>query len=159
MRSLKAALLVLSAITIPAIASAQSTRPDYSGVFVLDPAQSDQSPVVPQKLQYTIKQSPADVVVARVQETPVGESTGTLRFTLDGTLSINESNGANGPMKVKTTVTWEAGGAAVFTSDTDTGIHQVDRWTLIDGGKKLQIDRTVAMGDQGAKGKMTLVRQ
>ncbi|MDB4917211.1 MAG: hypothetical protein JWM95_4855 [Gemmatimonadetes bacterium] len=157
MRTIKYALLCCSLVA-PAMAYAQAAHPDFSGSYALDVAASEQSPLVPQKMTYVVTQTGTSMQVERAMVNAAGETTAKIRYTTDGKPSQNEYNTGPGMMHVTTIVTWE-GASPVFTNDTDTGIHQVDKWTLLEGGKKLQIARTIKVGENGASATMVLVRQ
>ncbi|MEO7455839.1 MAG: hypothetical protein ABIY52_06210 [Gemmatimonadaceae bacterium] len=160
MRS-KLFLYALAFAFVPAASNAQAAHPDYSGAFTLDPAQSEQSPLVPPKLIYHIKLAGTGMVVERTQASPAGDMQTTLRYTLDGNASVNEYPVGGNVAKVSTVVTWDHE-SLVLSSVVPIGdnrIEQVDKWTLLDGGKKLQIERSVNNGQQTMTGKMLLVRQ
>ena len=78
MRKVSSALLLTLLAIAPAVARAQATHPDYSGTFVLDPAQSE-GQMVPQKQTLKITQTPAGLTVDRTQTNQMGESTSQMK--------------------------------------------------------------------------------
>jgi ABC-type xylose transport system substrate-binding protein len=160
MRKVSSALLLTLLAIAPAVAHAQAARPDYSGTYVLDPAQSD-GQMVPQKMTLKITQTPAGLTVDRSQTTQMGESTSQMKYTLDGAASKNTLNMGGNPVDVSTVVSWE-GASAVLTSAMkfgDNDAQSVEKWSLTDGGKKLNIERKVSAGGQEFANKLVLLRQ
>jgi hypothetical protein len=161
MRKVSSALLLTLLAIAPAVAGAQAAaHPDYSGTYVLDPAQSD-GQMVPQKMTLKITQTPAGLTVDRSQTTQMGESTSQMKYTLDGAASKNTLNMGGNPVDVSTVVSWE-GASAVLTSAMkfgDNDAQSVEKWSLTDGGKKLNIERKVNAGGQEFANKLVLVKQ
>ena len=160
MRMVSTALLAL-VLALPSLASAQAAaRPDFSGSWTFDPAQSDQGQMVPQKLSQTITQTANGLVVDRTQTNQMGEVKATLKYSLDGSPSVNELNFGGNAVQVTTVVSWD-GSSPVFTNTLkfgDNEIKQVDRWTLADGGKKLEVLRTFNRDGQETRTKLVLVK-
>ena len=160
MRKVSSALLLTVLAVAPAVVRAQAAHPDYSGTYVLDPAQS-QGERLPQKMTLKITQTPAGLTVDRTQTNQMGESTAQMKYTLDGAASKNTLNMGGNPVDVSTVVTWE-GASAVLTSAMkfgDNDAQSVEKWSLDDGGKKLIIDRKVSFGGQEFANKAVLVKQ
>jgi hypothetical protein len=161
MRTVSRGVLALALVlAVPAVSRAQAARPDFSGTYVLDPAQSDQGQMVPSKLTQTISQTATEFLVDRTQANQMGETTVKLKYAFTGT-SVNELNIGGNPVQVSTVVTWE-GDSPVFTSALkfgDAEIKQVDKWTLSDGGKKLTINRSFDRGGEVMALKLGLVKQ
>ena len=161
MRKVSSALLLTLLAVAPAVARAQAAaHPDYSGTYVLDPAQSE-GQMVPQKMTLKITQTPAGLTVDRTQTTQMGESTSQMKYTLDGAASKNTLNMGGNAVDVSTVVTWE-GASAVLTSAMkfgDNDAQSVEKWSLTDGGKKLNIERKVSAGGQEFANKLVLVKQ
>jgi hypothetical protein len=160
MRKVSSALLLTLLAIAPAVAHAQAARPDYSGTYVLDPAQSE-GQMVPQKMTLTITQTPAGLAVERAQTTQMGESTSQMKYTLDGAASKNTLNMGGNPVDVSTVVTWE-GASPVLTSSMkfgDNDAQSIEKWSLADGGKKLSIDRKINAGGQEFANKLVLMKQ
>ena len=160
MRKVSSALLLTFLAIAPAVAHAQAAHPDYSGTYVLDPAQSE-GQMVPQKMTLKITQTPAGFTVDRTQTTQMGESTSQMKYTLDGKESKNTLNMGGNPVDVSTIVTWE-GASAVLTSAMKFGendAQSIEKWALADGGKKLSIDRKISAGGQEFANKLVLVKQ
>ena len=161
MRKVSSALLLTLLAIAPAIAGAQAAaHPDYSGTYVLDPAQSE-GQMVPQKLTLKITQTPAGLTVDRTQTSQMGESTSQMKYALDGTASKNTLNMGGNPVDVSTVVTWEAA-SPVLTSSMKFGendAQSVEKWSLAPDGKKLNIDRKINAGGQEFANKLVLVKQ
>src|SRR5215210_4305318 len=163
MRKVSSALLLTLLAVTPAVARAQAataTRPDYSGSYVLDPAQS-QGERVPQKMTLKITQAPTGLTVDRTQTNQMGETTAQMKYAIDGTASKNTMNMGGNPIDVSTVVTWE-GASPVLTSSMkfgDNDAQSVEKWSLTDSGKKLTIDRKVNAGGQEFTNKLVLVKQ
>ena len=81
MRKLSSALLLSLLAVAPAVARAQAAHPDYSGTYVLDPAQSE-GQMVPTKMTLKIAQTPAGLTLDRTQTNQMGESTAQLKYTV-----------------------------------------------------------------------------
>jgi hypothetical protein len=161
MRKVSSALLLTLLAIAPAVARAQATaHPDYSGTYVLDPAQSD-GQMVPQKMTLKITQTAAGLTVDRTQTNQMGESTSQMKYTLDGAASKNTLNMGGNAVDVSTVVSWE-GASAVLTSAMkfgDNDAQSVEKWSLADGGKKLNIERKVNAGGQEFANKLVLLKQ
>jgi len=91
----------------------------------------------------------------------MGESTSQMKYALDGSASKNTLNMGGNPVDVSTVVTWEAT-SPVLTSSMKFGendAQSVEKWSLADGGKKLNIDRKISAGGQEFANKLVLVKQ
>jgi hypothetical protein len=89
MRKVSSALLLTLLVVAPTVARAQAAaHPDYSGTFVLDPAQSE-GQMVPSKMTLKITQTAAGVTVDRTMTNQMGETTSQLKYALDGSASKN----------------------------------------------------------------------
>jgi hypothetical protein len=160
MRKVSSALLLTLLAVAPAVARAQAAHPDYSGTWVLDPAQS-QGQMVPQKMTLKITQAPADLSVDRTQTGQMGEVTSQMKYALDGSTSKNTLTMGGNPVDVSTVVTWE-GDSPVLTSAMkfgDNDAQSVEKWALGDGGKKLTITRKINAGGQEFGNTLVLVKQ
>ena len=160
MRKVSSAVLLTLLAIAPAVARAQAAHPDYSGTYVLDPAQSD-GQMVPQKMTLKIAQTPAGITVDRTQTNQMGESTSQMKYALDGSASKNTLNMGGNSVDVSTVVTWE-GASPVLTSAMkfgDNDAQSIEKWALTDDGKKLRIERKVTAGGQEFANKLVLVKQ
>lgn len=171
MRKASSALLVTLLAVAPAVAGAQAAgtqapgaqaaaRPDFSGTYVLDPAQSE-GQMVPQKMTLKIAQTPAGVTVDRAITGQQGETTSQVKYALDGSTSKNTITMGPNSVDVSTVVTWDAG-SPVLTSTMQAGggdAQIVEKWSLGDGGKKLTVDRKISAGGQEFANKLVLVKQ
>ena len=160
MRKVSSAVLLTLLAIAPAVARAQAAHPDYSGTYVLDPAQSD-GQMVPQKMTLKIAQTPAGLTVDRTQTNQMGESTSQMKYALDGSASKNTLNMGGNSVDVSTVVTWE-GASPVLTSAMKFGendAQSIEKWALTDEGKKLRIERKVTAGGQEFANKLVLVKQ
>jgi len=164
MRKVSSALLLTLLAVAPAIAGAQATqapaRPDFSGTYVLDSAQSE-GQMVPPKMTLKIAQAPAGLTVDRTITGPNGETTSQVKYALDGSASKNTINMGGNPVDISTVVTWE-GQSPVLTSSMQAGGNDaqiIEKWSLADGGKKLTLDRKISAGGQEFANKLVLVKQ
>ena len=160
MRKVSSALLLTLLAVAPAVARAQAAHPDYSGTYVLDPAQSE-GQMIPQKMTLKITQTAAGLTVDRSQTSQMGESTSQMKYTLDGQPSKNTLTMGGNAVDVSTVVTWE-GATPVLTSAMKFGENDassVEKWSLADGGKKLNIERKISAGGQEFGNKLVLVKQ
>lgn len=161
MRTLSSALLLTLFAVAPAVAGAQAAaRPDYSGTYVLDSAQSE-GQMVPQKMSLKITHVPTGLTVDRAQTTQMGETTTQFKYALDGSASKNTLTMGGNPVDVSTVVTWE-GDSPVLTSSMkfgDNDAQSIEKWSLADGGKKLTVDRKISAGGQEFSNKLVLVKQ
>jgi hypothetical protein len=161
MRKVSSALLLTLLVVAPTVARAQAAaHPDYSGTFVLDPAQSE-GQMVPSKMTLKITQTAAGVTVDRTMTNQMGETTSQMKYALDGTTSKNTLNMGGNAVDVSTVVTWE-GASPVLTSAMkfgDNDAQSIEKWSLTDGGKKLNIDRKISAGGQEFANKLVLVKQ
>lgn len=161
MRKVTSALLLTVLAVAPVVARAQAAaHPDYSGTYVLDPAQSE-GQMMPQKMSLKITQTPAGLAVDRTQTNQMGESTTQMKYTLDGQPSKNTLTMQGNQVDVSTVVTWE-GASPVLTSSMKFGendAQSVEKWSLAPDGKKLSIDRKISVGGQEFTNKLVLVKQ
>jgi hypothetical protein len=161
MRKVSSAVLFTLLAVAPAVAGAQAaTRPDYSGTYVLDPAQSE-GQMVPTKMTLKIAQAPAGLTVERTITGQMGETTSQVKYALDGSTSKNTINVGQNPVEVSTVVTWD-GPSPVLSSSMQAGggdAQIVEKWSLGDGGKKLTVDRKISAGGQEFTNKLVLVKQ
>ena len=164
MRKVSSALLLTLLAVAPAIAGAQAApaaaRPDFSGTYVLDPAQSE-GQMVPQKMTLKIAQAPAGLTVERTIMGDQGERTTEAKYALDGSTSKNTINMGETPVEISTVVSWEST-SPVLTSSMQAGGNEaqiVEKWSLADAGKKLTVDRKISAGGQEFTNKLVLVKQ
>jgi len=163
MRKVSSALLLTALVVAPVVARAQAAaaaHPDYSGTYVLDPAQSE-GQMVPQKMTLKITQTPAGLTLDRTQTSQMGESTSQMKYTLDGAPSKNTLTMGGNPVDVSTVVTWE-GASPVLTSSMKFGeqdAQSVEKWSLSPDGKKLSLDRKISAGGQEFTNKLVLLKQ
>jgi hypothetical protein len=164
MRKVSSALLLTALVVAPVVARAQTAaapaHPDYSGTYVLDPAQSE-GQMVPQKMTLKITQTPAGLTLDRTQTSQMGESTSQMKYAIDGTASKNTLSMGGNSVDVSTVVTWE-GPSPVLTSSMKFGendAQSVEKWSLSPDGKKLSLDRKINAGGQEFTNKLVLVKQ
>jgi len=161
MRKVSSALLFTLLAVAPVVAGAQAAaRPDYSGTYVLDPAQSE-GQMVPQKMTLKIAQAPAGLTVDRTITGDQGETTSQVKYALDGSTSKNTVTMGPNSVDVSTVVTWE-GASPVLTSMMQAAGGEaqiVEKWSLADGGKKLTLDRKISAGGQDFANKLVFVKQ
>jgi hypothetical protein len=159
----KQLIMALTTFTLlaPVAAHAQTSRPNFAGTFVMDPAQSDQGQGVPVSLTMQITQTANQFVVTRTQNGGAGDLTAVLTYALDGSTSRNEFKVGENPVNVATVITWD-GASPTLSSSLKVGeadVMQIDKWSMIEDGKKLLINRTLGMGGQSINVKLMLVKK
>ena len=161
MRKVSSALLLALLAVAPAVVHAQAAaRPDYSGTYELDPAQSE-GQMVPPKMTLKIAQAPTGLTVDRTITGQQGEQKTQMKYAIDGTASKNTLTMGPNSVDVSTVITWE-GESPVLTSTMKFGendAQSVEKWSLADGGKKLTVDRKINAGGQEFSNKLVLVKQ
>ena len=162
MRTLSRILFMLFAtVAAPSLAGAQAAHANFAGNWVLDVAQSEGGQFVPAKMTQKITQTANQMIVERSMTNPMGETSATLTYALDGSSAVNDITMGPASTKVSTVVTWE-GDSPVFSSVFNvqgTDISSKDKWTLSDGGKKLTINRTVNIGGEDHASKLVMTKQ
>src|SRR5262245_21792121 len=161
MRKLTTSLFVALLAFAPTLSHAQNAaaRPDFSGTWVLDTAQSDKGQMIPTKMTLKITQTPTEITVHRQQTTQKSHVTAALKDATSGSTAKNQMTMGGNTVDVSTVVTWE-GATPVFTSAMkfgDNEANSVEKWSL--SGKNLTLNRTVNFGGQEFSSKLVLVKQ
>jgi hypothetical protein len=161
MRKLVSSFAVALLALAPSLSHAQSAaaKPDFSGTWVMDTAQSDKGQMIPSKMTLKITQTPKEITVDRQQTTQMGDMTSTMKYATDGSPSKNQLNMGGNAVDVSTVVTWD-GATPVFTSQMNFGgqdAQSVEKWSL--AGKNLTVNRQVSFGGQEFSSKLVLVKQ
>ena len=161
MRKLTSSLFVALLTLAPSVVHAQNAaaKPDFSGTWVMDTAQSDKGQMTPSKMTLKIAQTPKEITVDRQQTTQMGDMTSTMKYATDGSTSKNQLTMGGNNVDVSTVVTWE-GATPVFTSQMNFGgqdAQSVEKWAL--AGKNLTLNRQVSFGGQEFSSKLVLVKQ
>lgn len=128
-----AALIVLDAVICPTYrALAQSTKPDFSGSWILDRTKSDfDGTPAPTSMTEVIEHREPKVVVTTTTKQSGGEDRRVVRLTTDGSESSNEFAGH----QVKTTTHWDGNKLVTVVQDqagrqfTETRALSADRKT------------------------------
>ena len=154
-------LVIATKLLAPTIAAAQSAHPDLSGTWVMDPAKSEQGPLTPQAMTYTVKQSGNTLVVGRNVTTQQSASSSTLTYGLDGKVWKNTFTQDGIEIHASSTLSWDGPTLVIHTTLQlpDQSTDQTDRWTLGPDGKTLLVSRHVEVTGQELNGKLTFVRK
>jgi hypothetical protein len=154
-RPTTALFALVSVLALSATASAQSTKPDFSGTWVLDSAKS-QAPMLPKSAQLFVSQSDKVLSVEHTASTAAGTRVNKLFYHIDGTPSKNSTNGPEGvSIDFNSTTDWSGRTLVITTTaDFNGGFKQVERWTLSGDGKQLTVVGDIAVSGQTATAKM-----
>lgn len=147
-------------LAAPAVVLAQTAHPNFSGKWVMDAAKSEQSPLTPEAMSYTVQQKGDQFIADRHVKSAAGESTAHLVFAIDGKPWKNEWT--QGAMNVigRSTLSWEGSTLIIKTAITADGqeIEQTDRWTLAPDGKSVAVQRSVDAGGQSLTARVVLAK-
>ena len=154
-RSVTALVALVSVLALSAPASAQNSRPDFSGTWTLDATKS-QAPMLPQSAQLVVSQSDKLLTIEHTASNGAGTQTNKLSYNIDGSPSKNSTSPPGGqPIDFNSTTEW-SGRTLVITTTADFsgGFKQVERWTLSADGKQLTVLGDIAVSGQTATAKM-----
>ena len=157
-RALFIASIGASALLAPAALFGQSEHPDFSGKWILDPAKSEQGPLTPQAMSYTVQQRGSQITADRTITTPAGESTAHLVFGVDGKPWKNEWKQGATTVVGSSTLSWEEATLIIKTLISADGqeIQQTDRWTLGADGKTVTVQRSIETGGQSLSARVVM---
>lgn len=117
--------------------------------------------MAPQAMTLVVTQDTKAVTVESSASTQMGEQKGTTVINLDGTASKNTFTTPNGPLDITSTGAWE-GSTFVVTNNANVQgqpLQMTERWSMDNGGKKLHLDRAVAVAGQNFDVKLTFIKQ
>ena len=139
-------MLALASLTA-AFASA-AEKPNFSGVWKMNPAKSDFGPVpAPDKLERTIKHADPKLDITTASVGPQGDMKTDSSYTTDGKDSVNKQAG----MEVKSVAAWEGDKLVIKYKREIQGmdISFVENWSLSADGKVLTVvnDLSTPQGD------------
>jgi hypothetical protein len=133
------AILALVALSAAAFLSA---KPNFTGEWVMNPAQSDFGPIpAPTKMVRTIQHDEPNLHIRNQQSGAQGDITTELKYTTDGKESTNTTRGG----EVKGTCKWEGDSLVIESKRTiqSMEITQVDRWTMSEDGKSMKVESSL----------------
>ena len=149
------AIVVLAAygmLIVPTgAASSQGNKPDFSGHWVLDKAQSDLGPG-PKVDDVTedIQHHEPVLIITTIAKDAGGENKRTVRYTTDGAPNTNQAAGH----EMKTTTRWE-GDTLVTVVRDEAGLELTESRSLSNDGKTQTVETNFGMGKQ----KLLMVRK
>jgi len=156
--SLVVGLLFLLAVFLPAIAQ-DTTKPNFSGIWNLDPDKSSFGPVTPpMAAQYVIRHIGAKLEFDYIQD---GRRTRT-ELTADGEERVTDSNEDGDTL---TRSYWNGRTLVNESRVKPRGLKQTpsvrwtSRWSLSGDGKELTIQRHIDSGEQGIDQKVVFIKQ
>ncbi len=151
-------LAVVATLALAASTLSAQARPDFSGTWVLQLAQSDFGPIpAPTSRQDVIEHQEPALRIVRTQVTAGGEATATLSYAVDGKPHANRAGAAD----VVSVLAWE-GAELVITSTISTPQGEatiVDRMALAANGTTLTQRRTISVQGQQIDQTMVLRKQ
>lgn len=145
-RVLVAAGLVLLFVHSAASAWTQDAKPNFSGTWNLDAAQSDFGPAPPpDSLVAVIDHKEPNVKITITQRSSMGDVTNERTFTTDGKENINKTRTMAGDADLKSTSKWD--GKKLLTASKmempGATVALNDSWELSADGKVLTIVREI----------------
>jgi hypothetical protein len=151
--------LITMLLVAAAPLAAQSTHPDFSGKWTLDPAKSG-GQMMATSVTSTITQTDKAVKVEQKAETPMGPQSATLTYNLDGSPSKNSVTAQGGSIDLNSTAGWKGDTLTIATTAEVQGmqLQQNDKWTLSDGGKTLTISSDISMAGQSMNRKQVFTK-
>ena len=158
MRRSVALAFAFAAIAAPL--AAQSSHPDFSGKWTLDPKSVD-SPMAPTSATMTVAQDAKVLKIDQSVSTQMGDQKATLAFNLDGSPSKNNVAAQGMSIDLASTAAWEGPALVVKTTADIQGQTMVstERWTLDADGKTLRMQRDASVAGQSMSMKMVFNKQ
>ncbi len=147
------ALLLLAAAS-PLLAQtpapAVSAKPDFSGKWTLDVAQSTSDAMAPSSASITVTQTDKTMKLDQSTVTQMGTQNVTLTYNLDGTPAKNNVTVNGMSLELTNTAVWDGDVLVVTTSVPVQGqtYTTVDRWTRDASGKTVTVMSEVSFGGQ-----------
>jgi hypothetical protein len=136
------ALLAVSALAVLTLANAQE-KPNFTGNWKMNADKSDFGPIPkPKKFERLIAQKDNEIFSKTTQAGDQGERTTDLKYTVDGTESVNKLNGQD----VKAVASWEGNKMVVRSKRELQGgmeISQVETWSLSSDGKVITVSNDI----------------
>jgi hypothetical protein len=142
------ARLWIAALTLAAAAAPAAAKPDFTGSWAMNAANSDFGPMpAPSVFTRVVKHQEPTLEVSTTQAGPQGTVTTHLTYTTDGSESINHINGT----EVRSVCRWD-GDTLVISYDRHIGssvISVEERWSLSEDGNVTTIHSNVkgSMGE------------
>lgn len=148
--------LFTMALLLPA--SLALAKPDFSGQWKLDPAQSDFGALpAPTSMERSVEHKDPKLSFKSVQTGPRGEARIELTLTTDGKPFTGKSQFG----EIRGKARWEGDVLVIETTRSVQGgeIAQTDRWQLSADGKSMTVHTTIALPQGGAEIKTTFDKQ
>ena len=139
---IRRSLLAISTLALFANLLSAADKPDFSGSWKMNAAKSEFGPMPgPEKLERTITHKDPVLSSKTTQSGPQGEVTSEMKYTTDGSDSVNKLRGQD----VKSVAKWEADKLVVKSKREAQGmeIAITETWVLSDGGKVLTITNAI----------------
>ena len=149
---------VLYAFASSSAQAQQTTRPKFSGTWVLDSSKSSNTSATQENIPqfssatWVIAEHSDTLVIDRDMTAAGTEQKSHIVIGIDGKPWKNTvSMAANGDVETSTVVSWENNVLVTRTSGSIAGYDfvQTDRWTLDPDGKTLVLHRSVTIAGQG----------
>ena len=143
----------LLVLLIAASALHAATKPNFSGDWKLNLAQSDFGKAPPpHAMSSHIEQNDSQISVVSKTSSPEGSYSSEYKWVTDGRDNVNTVHGN----EIRASVIW-SGPALIANAETSVhgvALTLVDRWTLSDDGRVLTINRTVIAPQGNAEQKL-----
>jgi hypothetical protein len=140
--------------------AASNKRPDFSGMWILDPTKS-QAKGMPPAMALQVKTDSGRLSYTRIAVTSTGERRSTLRVNWDGSPTKNTFKSGAKELQLIMSGSWEG---PVFVVKSKGAIgeaksDQTDRWSLDPDGKTLHFDSSVVVGTTTTVAKLAFTKK
>jgi hypothetical protein len=136
MKSMHSLAVLIATLVLVVTTAAQSTKPDFSGTWTMDPERSESiiNDYEPGPVTLVVRQTPLDLIV----ETKRADSSETLVFKLDGSQTVHSGD-------VQTTARWEGASLVAKTVRRISGwaVTTEETWLVDTGRQSLTIQRAL----------------
>lgn len=154
-------LIVTVAALLVVGAQAEITKPDFSGIWILDLAKSQFSSMeTPDSIELKIVHKEPSIVLSSVRRSGRLETTSAMTLTANGLEEPNEVETADGPKKTRSITKWEGGKLVTIFRVPHIG-HQDDfrdAWDLSADGSVLTIVREASLPNSRGEVRRYVIR-